>query len=263
MELPENYKLYLMTRPEQGPRASEYGLTPAHLAYRVGNGPHLFRTQAPTPLRGGIMVADHLGFDGQGSPEPFCQEVVRECAARGFAGMFCDFEGMPIPVLKRALESLAAVFQKRRWSLYVPEAYALPAPAVKVVISTALSGGSLKQRLSDAAAAHGADHLALGLEWVAEDFTLPAMQGTGKPLTREELDRLLGERAPAVYFSDELCAHYFTYMNTGQSAHFILYDDASSMVKKLYVAAALGIREGFLPDPGSAALLKGLLSTEK
>lgn len=260
MELPENFKLYLMAPPQQVARADQYGLTPAHLAYRVGAGPHLFRTQAPVSARGGIMV---LGCDdpgGKGSPEPFCQEIIRECAARGFQGVFCDFEGPPIPVLRRALEQIAPVFQKRGWSLYLPESYALQAQAVRVVIPTALSGGSLHQRLSQAAERFGADHLALGLEWVAQDFTLPAPDGSGRDLEAEELKALLDQRSPAVYFDHDLCAHYFTYMHTGQSAHFVLYDDAASMTKKLFVASELGIREGFLPDPGQESLLKELLA---
>lgn len=260
MELPQSCKLYLMAQPEHSAKGLEYGLAAAHLAYRVGSGPHLFRTQSLVIPRYGVMVLDNGGFDGQGDPGVFCQEVLRECAARSFSGAFFDLEGPPCPVLKRALELLAPAFQRRRWSLYVPEVYALSSPAVKVVISTALSGGSLRQRLGEAVAAYGPERVVLGLEWVAEDFALPALDGAGRHLSREELERLLAERAPAVYFNHDLCAHYFTYMNTGQSAHFILYDDPSSMAKKLHIAAGLGIREGFLPDPQSDDLLRALLS---
>lgn len=260
MELPENFKLHLMTPPQQVSKAQQYGMTPAYMTYRIGGGPHLFRTQSAVSARGGIMVADHEGYDGLGNPEALCQEILRECAARGFQGVFCDFEGAPLPVLRRALEHLAPVFPKRHWSLYVPESYALSAPAVKVVIPTALSGGSLKQRLGQAVETYGAERVALGLEWVAEDFALPAASGSGQSLTWDELEQLKGQRSPAVYFSDELCAHYFTYMHTGQSAHFTLYDDPASMAKKLYVAAALGIREGFLPDPQREDFLRELFS---
>lgn len=261
MELPEKFTLYLMTPPQQVPRAQQYGLIPAYMTYRIGGGPHLFRTQSTVSARGGVMVADHGGYDGLGNPEALCQEIVRECAARGFQGVFCDFEGPPMPVLRRALEHLAPVFQKRHWSLYVPESYALSAPAVKVVIPTALSGGSLSQRLGQAVQNYGAERVVLGLEWVAEDFTLPAISGEGQRLSWDELDGLLEQRSPAVYFSDELCAHYFTYMHTGQNAHFTLYDDPSSMAKKLFVAAGLGIREGFLPDPQRDGFLRELFQT--
>ncbi len=261
MELPESFQLHLMTPPEQASKAAQYALTCAQLAYRVGNGPHLFRTQGTLTRSGGILVADHRGFSGQGNPESFCQEVIRECSARSFQGAFFDFEGPVIPVLKRSVELLAPVFQARRWTLYVPEHYALSSPCVKVVISTALSGGSLRQRLTQVAETYGPERVALGLEWVAEDFTLPAPDGSGTHLEQEDLDRLLAQRSPAVYFSDELCAHYFTYMHTGQNAHFTLYDDPSSMAKKLFVAAGLGIREGFLPDPQRDGFLRELFQT--
>ncbi len=261
MELPAGFAIYLMTTPQQSGKARQYGLPAAHLAYRVSAGPHLFRTQGPVAIRGGVLVADQQGCDGPGNPEIFCQEVIRECAARGFQGAFFDFEGPVVPVLRRAVEHLAPIFLRRRWSLYVPERYALPAPAVKVVIPTALSGGSLRQRLAQAVQTYGAERVALGLSWAAEDFTLPASRGEGRPLSWEELDQLLHRRAPAVYFSDELCAHYFTYMHTGQSAHFTLFDDPSSMAKKLYIAAALGIRTGFLPDPGREEFLRELFTS--
>lgn len=259
MELPENFKLYLMTSPQQTAKARQHGLAPAHLAYRVGAGPHLFRVQTPVGAQGGIMVLGCDSPEGKENPEAFCQEVVRECAARGFQGAFFDFEGQAVPVLQKAVNYLGPVFQRRGWSLYVPESYLSTCPGVKVVISTALSGGSLQQRLSQVAQAHGPERVVLGLEWAAEDFTLPAPEGGGTHLSQAELDELLEKRAPAVYFDHELCAHYFTYMHTGQNAHFVLYDNPSSMVKKLHIAASLGIREGFLPLPEREEYLQVLL----
>lgn len=261
MELPENFTLYLMTAPQQAAKAQRFGLPPAHMAYRVGSGPRLLRAQAAPPPQGGVMVADCQGGEGRGSPEAFCQEVVRECAARSFQGAFFDFEGPPQPALRRAVERLAPIFQKRGWRLYLPESYTLSAPAVRVVVPTAISGGSLRQRLGQAVQTYGQGRVALALEWSAEDFTLPAASGSGERLSWEALDSLTGRRAGAVYFSEELCAHYFTYMRTGQSAHFTLFDDPASMAKKLALAAELGIREGFLPDPGRDDYLQALLAT--
>ena len=39
----------------------------AHVAYRVGGGPHLFRASIPVSVRGGLMVIDNTGFDGRGN----------------------------------------------------------------------------------------------------------------------------------------------------------------------------------------------------
>lgn len=261
MNLPQGFTLYLMVAPGEAAEAAQYALPLAHMAYRVGGGPHLFRTQLQVPLRGGVLALDHRGFDGRGAPEPLCREIAQECTARGFRGIFCDFEGSPLPILQKAVQTLAATAQKRGWSLYLPENYASECPGgAKVVIPTALSGGSLRQRLSEAVSAYGADRVVLGLDRVAEDFTLPAASGSGRPLSQEELARLIRERGPWVYFSDELCAHYFTYMRPGENAHFILYDDAASLFKKLRVANALGIREAFLPYGTCKSLLPELLA---
>lgn len=260
MNLPQDFTLHLMAPPDQAAQAGGFSLPIAHMAYRVGGGPHLFCSQRPFAHRGGIMVLECQGFDGRGNPEELCREIMQECAGRGFSGVFCDFEGPLYPVLARAVERLAPLFAQRNWQLYLPEEYALRAPqTAKAVIPTALSGGSLRQRLTEAVERFGPQRVALGLERVAEDFTLPAASGSGRPLSRQDLQLLLQERCPAVYFSDELCAHYFTYMIRGQDAHFILYDDISSLLRKIRVAAGLGISQGFLPYAQADDLLPQLL----
>ena len=62
---------------------------PAHQGYRIGRGPHLFRAAAGPVPQGGLMALDCVGFDGRGEAAPLCDEVVRECAARGFRGAVC------------------------------------------------------------------------------------------------------------------------------------------------------------------------------
>lgn len=259
----EKPTLYLLVPPSLCGNATRFGLTPAHMAYRVGGGPHLFRTQLPTPLKGGVMVLEHQGFDGEGKAEALCQEIVRECAAHGFQGVFCDFDPPVLPVLERAAALLAPTFQKRGWSLYLPPFYAAKVPNCKVVVPTALSGGSLRHHLREAIDAYGAERVVLGLEWACEDFSLPAKEGSGTPLSMEELDRLRHKRRPNIYFSGDLCAHYFTYMPTGESPHFVLFDDAESMIKKLELAREIGIREAFLPCPQRLEELSKLLGAKQ
>lgn len=252
--------LILTTPPDRLPQVRETGLTLGHLAYRVGRGPHLFRSGGQQPPRGGLMLVDCLGFDGLGEPGPFCQEVVRECAARGFRGVICDFEGRPLPLLERILTQLDDSLSRRGLSLYVPEAYGRCTRKAGVLISSALSGGSLVQRLEDAGQRFGGmDRIILAVERVAEDFFLPAPSGSGRSLNREELSRRLRERAPSVFFSNELCAHYFTYMTRDSGAHFVLFDDAGSIRKKLQVAWSLGVRRAVAAYPDIDDLLPQLL----
>ena len=45
--------LILAAAPTEMMAAQSFGLTLAHMAYRVGGGPHLFRANLPIPARGG------------------------------------------------------------------------------------------------------------------------------------------------------------------------------------------------------------------
>ena len=234
-------------------------VTPAHLAYRMGQGPHLFRTGGSSAPSGGWMVLDCRDFDGLGRPGPFCQEVIRECAARNFTGVVCDFETGRLPPLEETVAQLGKECARRNWALLVPEHYASCSPHTQVMISSALSGGSLELRLEEAQQRFGRERVVLALQRTAEDFFLPSPTGQGMPLTREELRQRLEERAPSVFFSSELCAHYFTYMSRQNGAHFVLFDDAGSIRKKLQVARNLGISSAVLAYPQVDDLLPELL----
>lgn len=80
------------------------------------------------------------------------------------------------------------------------------------------------------------------------DFSLPSPTGQGTPLTGQELARLMEREAPAVFFSPELCARYFTYTRSGET-HFILFDDGETLRRKLRAAASLGCAAAFLMWP--------------
>ena len=232
---------------------------PAHAVYRMGRGPHLFRANGSSAPRGGMMLLDCRTFDGLGAAPPFCQEVIQECSARGFTGVVCDFEAGRLPPLEQVGRELGGQCRRRNWTLIVPEQYGHCSEHALVMISSALSGGSLQQRLQEAVERFGAARVALAVERVAEDFFLPSPTGQGMPLTREELRQRLEERAPSVFFSSELCAHYFTYMSRQNGAHFVLFDDAGSIRKKLQVARNLGISSAVLAYPQVDDLLPELL----
>ena len=63
-------------------RGRDYGLIPAHMAYRVGDGPKLLGIQLPQGLRGGLMLVDCAGFDGAGDPVGCCRQILAECRRR-------------------------------------------------------------------------------------------------------------------------------------------------------------------------------------
>ena len=249
----------LLVPPDLLRSAQEFHLPIAHCAYRLGSGPHLFRSGQPIPLRGGLMALDDMGFDGRGDPVPFCREVIQECQARQFTGVVCDFESRNHTALGQLVFRLSSLCQKWGLRCYVPEALGLSAPEARVLLPTALSGGSLFRRLKEATERFGAERVVPAIERVRMDFYLPAPDGQGRELTQQELQNMLDQRAPSVFFSHELCAHYFTYMSKENGAHFVLFDDAASIRKKMQLAHQLGMDTTVLFYPQVRDLLPELL----
>ena len=115
------------------------------------------------------------------------------------------------------------------------------------------------KRLEELIARWGKHRLVLCLRRTREDFFLPAPTGCGKPLTPEALAALRRQFEPNVFYSRDLCAHYFTYMSRSTGAHFVLFDDAESLRQKRALAQEVGIRQFFLLYPEVADLLPALL----
>lgn len=232
--------------PRQLPALRGWQATPAHLAYRLGPGPHLFRAEVTALPKGGLMVVNDQDFDPLGPTGPLCQEIIRECQARGFSGAILDFEGS-LPPLEQIAAALDEPFARRGWSLFVPERYGAKAPHARVAIPSALSGGSLQKRLEEALERFGESRTVLALEKRREDFFLPSPTGSGQPLTEEDLEQLKRRLSPSIFFSGELCARYFTYMSRESGAHFVLFDDGDTLYHKAEVARALGIHTFLAP----------------
>lgn len=235
-------------------RGRSFGLTPAHMAYRVGAGPKLLGIRLPQELRGGLMQIDCAGFDGAGDPVGCCRQILGECRRRSFRGIVCDFEGMPAGCLPKLVEILNRNCAAQGWSLYVPECYAPHAPQARVLIPSALTHGMLERRLREALERYGTARTALAVEWVREDFLLPA-RGRGEPISQEKLEEMLQRLEPAVFFDKGLCAHYFTYMK-GPQAHFVLFDTPRSIREKLEIGKRQGIAAALLPGPEVEAHLE-------
>ena len=229
---------------------------PAHQGYRIGRGPHLFRAAAGPVPQGGLMALDCVGFDGRGEAAPLCDEVVRECAARGFRGAVCDFEQGGVPLLDQVVRRLGEGFARRGWTLYVTEplwTQFSPGPGDDPVgpVREARCPGVWRE----AAERFGRERVTLAVQRVAEDFFCPPPQGSRVPLSRRELEEKLEQLHPSVFFSHELCARYFTYMSRESGAHFVLFDDRDTLRKKLEVAQELGITSAVaaLPEVLDAA----------
>lgn len=242
--------LYLTAAPDRLAQARAATAQLAHAAYRIGPGSHLLAAPLPAALRGGLMVVSDRQAPAVEQPEPLARQLVRVCLRRGFSGVVLDLEELPEgrwaedrAALIRQLAPLLTAYGRR---LYVPEIYAAASPETVVLLCTALSGGSLQGRLEEACAAYGAQRLALDLERLMMDFPLPCPSGEGTRLSREELAIRMQGRS--VFYAEDLSARYFTYRRGGQT-HFVLFDDAGTLRRKIEMGQVLGIREGFVMLP--------------
>lgn len=258
--MPGETRLILTSPPSTFQAASSYGLPVGHMAYRIGPGGHLLRANIPINLRSGLMVIDDSGFNGRADTNAFCQQVIRECTTRAFDGVILDFESKPHPLLSQIVIKLGILLSRRNWPLYVTEEYGDISELARVIIPSALSGGSLNKRITEAVEHFGANRVALGIQRTAEDFTLPAPNGCGTPLTREELERRIQSRGASIFFSDELCAHYFTYMSRQSGAHFVMFDNAASIRKKIHIASQFGLCACILAWPEVDNILESILA---
>ena len=205
-----------------------------------------------TPPFGGLMGL----ADRRNGPLPrldaLCHAIVHECVQRRFRGVLADFDAGPcsdrLPFLSRLSRCLSA----RGIRLYCPAA--LPTDGATLLIGTAVSGGSLQSLLERSINHFASERLALDLERVQMDFPLPCPTGCGTPLRHEELLALQQKHHASIYYSRELAANYFTYP-TERGTHFVLFDDAETLRRKVRLAESYGIREAFVMYPEICDLL--------
>lgn len=240
-------QIYLAVTPGEYQSAAKYSRLFAHVAYRIGPESQLLRQSLLLQTRGGLLALGDRDAPPISAPEALCAGILRECARRSYTGVLLDFEARPTDDRKVFAGMLAQHLRKTRRTLYVPESCAVPGAVP--LICTALSGGSFPQRLQEAARQFGgAELLGLDVQRLRMDFTLPAKSGEGRPLSEEEFRSLVEKESPAVFFSQELCARYFTYMQ-GQETHFVLFDDESTLRQKLKTGEAMGFSAAFFMWP--------------
>ncbi len=184
------------------------------------------------PGREGALV---LG----GSPEAGrAAFLASECRRRGFSALVAE-AGSPSAL--EVMRFCDALLQQGVTPI-LPEESWVPGCGGAMLISTAVSGGSLEERLLEAL--DRCPDLALDLERLRRRFPLPCPDGQGEPISREELEALL-RRGAETQFSRELMCRAFPAAE-GEDGAFILFDDRETLREKVRLAASLGVRRGFL-----------------
>ena len=237
---------YLAVTPDYLETALRYTNRVAHAAYRIDKNGTLTCCDLSSQVKGGMMVLS----DGDGGAienvTELCRAVWRECAVRGFGGVVADFE-QPISEQRCAfLNQLCGILRRNGRQLFVPESYGCEVNGAIVLICTAISGGTLRERLEEGKVRFGG-RIALDLQRVRMEFPLPCPTGEGCALTKETLCEFLKEE-PKVFFSEDLCAKYFVRI-CGCEPRFVLFDDAQTLRHKLRLAQGMGITTAFMMYP--------------
>ncbi len=175
-------------------------------------------------------------------PQTVLMQVLQQARQIYAKGIFADFEH-PTDAVRNTLTRLDTLCAAQQMPLFIPLAQADYAPNAQLVFETAISGGSLATYLGDLRHAHG-NRLVASLRTIRQHFTLPSPDSEGEALTADQLTALQSRYDAQSFYSAELCARYFTYME-GDAAHFVLYDDPSTVTAKLRLLSQLGISTVF------------------
>ena len=252
-------QIFLAVSPTEVQSAAGYHRPLAHAAYRIGDESSLLRQNLLLQARGGLLCISDRNAPFIGNPAALCQGILRECSRRSYQGVLLDFEEPPSPDRVAFIRQLEQALLTQKKTLYLPEHCMDAAPKSIGLICTALSGGTFEQRLQDAIQQRGhAARLALDVQRLCMDFSLPAQTGEGTPLSPEVFQKLLQQEKPSIFFTPELCTRYFSYTKD-QVAHFVLFDDAETLRRKLKLGAQFGFSAAFFMWPEIKDLADRLL----
>lgn len=240
--MPQFPRILLAVSPGSVPPRLPVPFELAHMAYRIGPRCRLLRARPELALNGGFLMISGAASSCLGNAERFCQQVVSECRLHLAAGVIANWELAPqcVPLVTELDRALA----QAQLEFWVPEYYAAAAANAKILISSQLSGGSLSARLQEALNRWG-HRIALAVECTPWSFQLPCPSGRGTPLEDGQLQQLIANYNPRLWFSESLCTQYFTYLKENQ-LHLTLFDNGASIRRKLELAARRGLSGAIL-----------------
>lgn len=229
--------LFLAHAPTTVTPALPRPFTPVPMAYQTAPDGQLFRAgQGALPagcvlMVGGVAPASPAGLDW------FCRQVLAECQAQQATGVLANWaetaDGFALA------QRLAGVLRENSLSFIVPEAFAGASSETQVLVSSQLSGGTLRGRIREALERYGG-RVVLALECSPWDLMLPCPDGQGVALTLPELRERFARHRCRAWFSENFYCQYATYREA-ERLHLILYDNAASVQAKLTLAEELGL----------------------
>jgi hypothetical protein len=182
----------------------------------------------------------------QGSPPPVrmlpqrAREVTDFCLRQGFPGVVADWPEEPSPALSEFTRRFGAELASAGLRFALPLGWYQVCPTAQLLVPSALSGGTLRGRLTELSQRFGPERLVLQLQRSSMIFSIPSPSGQGIPVDDAALIQRKRARNPRVYFSSHLCAQYITWQEEGVPK-LLLFDDAHSLGAKRALAGELGI----------------------
>ena len=250
MEVLDN--LVLVCAGSDAAAAITHGLPLLYLCMGVGADGRLTRLRLPIRPEGHYLGVSDFGLTGTVSA--FCAEaLLDEVQKRKMRGLFADFERNN-PAVHTFLHDLDERMDKIALPLFVPLAQAAHAPHARLVAEAALSGGNLDDYLGELASQYPG-RLAASLRPISADYLLPSESSEGTPISAKNRQELQQKHDAQAFFSRDLCAKYFTYMDENDRGHFVLFDDATTLQAKLQHLHDLQIKPTFAMYPDAKRLL--------
>lgn len=236
-------------------RAAGQGLPVLHLCLSVTPGGALRRTQLATAQTRCLLgLCDPPAELADCNTDRLAADLVYEAKRVDAPGVFADFEH-DTPRGRALLAAFDKALHEAGVPFYVPLDSGRMLGHAVLTVPTALSGGSLTTYIASLQEVYGAPRVAAFLQPVSQDFTLPSASPNGRPLTEVARAALLEKTGAQTFFSRELCAKYFTYTDEEGRAHFVLYDDPSTLEAKLAQLSSLDVPAVFALFPDAAPLL--------
>ena len=214
--------VYIVAAGEDLSPAAALSMPCLQLAYTMGEQGQLRRDGPDSQSPGGL-----LGFYDKGLTPPLSLDAGR--------------------LIRQIREECSLSPLLDQWNIpyYVPIKLASLAPSACYLLPSTLYEGSFDDMLEQYCRRYPVHRLALDVVRQCRRFSMPARNHQGESLSAQEFFRLQREYEPVSFFSQELCARYFTYRQ-GQETYFVLYDDPSTVSSKLNRARRMGLGAAFV-----------------
>lgn len=176
------------------------------------------------------------------------RDLLYEVKRMHACGVFADFENNSYACRKLCAAIDESLYEEQL-PFFVPAVRGGDVKHAYLTVETAVSGGSLSGMIAELQNKYGVHRIAALLRPVSADFSLPSASPDGMMLTPEARIALRERTQSQVFFSKELCAKYFTYMDEDTRGHFVLFDDESTIEDKIEQLSQLNIQYFFALYP--------------